>query len=283
MHEGKTKNHSYYSHPYFIRGDHSRLHQMVRCKIKGTGKKRSHYDDDDDDHDSNHGSGNGAQNSRDIQYEEIHPKCRKQAKNPITTSSDEFDCPALDSDDAVSDHEDGDLLFFDGIPFHFLSPQLDVASLKDTSGPVPDIDIDPLPLMLLPPPVFPTLGSDVEMLPSEDVFETGISSHHMSAPQQYPRSVILEENHESYCSSSELGQSMSTNVGNDRPKSSDAAILGVFDHHFYDIHPPGTKARYRNTDRQTNKKAAVSLYNPNVTLMDSWTYYHQRKPHVTAK
>ena len=276
----KTKNVSYYSHPYFVRGDISRLHHMIRCKIKGTGKKRCH--DDNDDHEYNHDSSSVAQkkNSTPAAYEDttdnvergVYPR-HKDAK-----SGAEIDSATLGSKDALSDLEDGDLLFFDGIPFHFLS-HLDVASLKDTSGQAPNLDIDSLPLTSLHP-TFPPLESNVNSQQTEDVLETCLSAsqlHPTAVPRRFPRSIILDDKFESYRNALELQQNLSFNVGTDLPKPNDSEILGVFDHHFYDIHASGTTSRKR-------KKSTLTASNTNVKLMNLWSYSpHQQTTHVTAK
>jgi hypothetical protein len=275
IHEGKTKSYSYYSHPYFIRGDLSRLHHMVRCKIKGTGKKRGLDDDDDQDYNGNIIRGDHYKNASGIKNEECN------IKSQVPMPAGKIDRPAMDSKDTLSDLEDGDLLFFDGIPFHFLSPQLDVASLKDTTGQVPDSDIDPLPLML-PPPMFPPLESDLDLLQVEDVLESNSSSSYCADPRRHPRSIILDDNYDRYCNSSELLQNSSLNIANDRPQPNDSTVLGVFDHHFYDIHSPGTTSMHRYCDLQTKTPTALTS-NRNPTLMDSWTYFRHQKTHVPAK
>ena len=256
------------------------VHHMVRCKIKGTGKKRCLEDDDDQDFNFDHGSGTRNKNSSG---EEFNRKTGGRTKKRVSLPVGAFESPSADSKDTLSDLEDGDLLFFDGIPFHFLSPKLDVASLNDTSGPAPDTDIEALPLLL--PPTFPLLESDVDLQPIGDMSEPDISSYGIAIPRRYPRSIILDETYNSFRNSSESIQNSYSNVGIDRPQPNDSTILGVFDHHFYDIHAPGTMSmcRYNNNSYQMGKHHTVSVSNPSVALMDSWANFRHKEAHVTAK
>lgn len=284
LQEGKTRNYSYYSHPYFIRGDLSRLHQMVRCKIKGNGKKRCPDDNDDHPYNSDYvGCGSTFHKNSGASYnEEFNVKQPVPKKNQIPMSFSEFNSPSMESKDALSDLEDGDLLFFDGIPFHFLSPELDVTSLRDTtSAPFSDSDIDLLPLMLLPPSVS-SLDSGVDLLKTGDDVEANVkSTSHHAVSRHYPRSIVLDEKYETYRNSLEALHNSSSKAELDRPQSNDSTILGVFDHHFYDIHSPGTMSMSRYNDFTIKPIVATSA--PNVPLMDSWTYFRREKTNVTTK
>ena len=250
-----------------MRDDRSNIQNMVRCKIKGTGKKRWRADDDDQNCSYDFGCGHHCDNG------EVTAK----GKAPQVWV-DDSESPELHGKETPSDLQDGDLLFFDGIPFHFLNTKLDVAVLNDSS--VPDSDIDPLPFML--PPTFPALGSGRDLFHMEEVDEIYRTSSDHAAPRQCSRSIILDDRYNSYLNISESPDIPISDVGIERSQQSELSILGVFDHHFYDIHSPGTPAIHRYKDHKSTKNFSVALPYSNVTPMETWSNSCFRKKHVSA-
>jgi hypothetical protein len=140
-----NKSYSFYTHPHFIRGQRDRVRCMIRCKIKGTGKKR--HDDDDDE---------------DEECEEVHREkkrlCRRDYAHQDPTieplnlftllpedekddecewKTESYATALLSPTDEAEEWvplpltldvnpegaiEDGELAFFEGNPFHFLEP-----------------------------------------------------------------------------------------------------------------------------------------------------------------
>ena len=101
-----TSTVSYY-HKTFVRGQRDLARQMIRCKIKGTGPPRS--------------------------LEKVRPQhqnllfkerpfffAEESKRNKTTASSFSRDCIASTFVNRTEQVEDGDLLFFEGSPFHFL-------------------------------------------------------------------------------------------------------------------------------------------------------------------
>ena len=315
--DGKTKNISYYSHPYFIRGDHSRVQYMVRCKVKGTGRKRwREHDEDDTYHDNEDCHQNLIGGPHPLEGYHHH-----QARESVSTTThrtfmsdawvdDPDDSPSLDSSSvAPCELRDGDLLYFDGIPFHFLNPSLDVATLNDSSSsssvppPPPDTttstnDLEPLPLLSLPP-TFPALESELDLLSPppyhamEDTFSMTNHYHNNNVPsyrvvpRRYSRSVILDETYDRYRGLSEYTEQSIAPF--DRPRHVDSSIMSLLDLPSYDTHSSSTMLmRYgynRDLSTTTARKHPTFLStnsNPNETLLDSWSNSRYKNSRVTS-
>lgn len=188
---------------------------------------------------------------------------------------DDFDNPAIDSKNAPLELRDGDLLFFDGIPFHFLNTKLDDAIQNDLS--VQDSDVDSLSFML--PLTFPVLQSDVDLVQVEDELKRNHAISYGVVPQD-SRSIILDEKFSSYRNVSVSRENSISAVEIVCPQQSDATILGVFDHHFYDIHSPGTPAVPRHKNCEPSKHRSP---NPaDMPLLNTWSKFHHPKAHMTA-
>lgn len=114
---------SAYYHSFFIRGLPDLVRNMVRCKVKGTGKKRMEGE---------------PYSPSSVATRAIHQS--SESCNPEDSSQDE----SSDEDDVFS-HEgtsarEGDLLFFEGSPFHFLEPsRFDSPTSVATAMPIPNL------------------------------------------------------------------------------------------------------------------------------------------------
>jgi hypothetical protein len=154
--KASLKHYSYYSHPSFIRGQRDLVRFMIRCKVKGTGKKRAddHLEDlhhgydypsifyenddddvtygepqeaDDDDHsvqDKKKGvsstEGWNCDSNVSLPFpEEVAIGNGGNGDGIFLESQDE--CTLVDTKDESS-VGDGDVLYFEGSPFHFLDP-----------------------------------------------------------------------------------------------------------------------------------------------------------------
>lgn len=257
---------------------------MVRCKIKGTGNKRWCTSDDDDKNDD-YASGSGDycnKNSMESLCKDIQANRGDKARNCVIMPEvwvDDLDSPGVDSKDAPSELRDGDLLFFDGIPFHFLNVKQDDATQNDLS--VPDsADVDPLPFML--PPTYPALKSDVDLIQMEDAVKLNHTTCYGVAAPQYSTSIILDKKYDSYRNVSVSQENSMSNVEVVRPQLCNSTILGVFDHHFYDIHSPGTPAVPRYKDCQPSKNPTVVSPNPTIMTLNTWSNFRHPKTHATA-
>jgi HSF-type DNA-binding len=142
---GHHKSYSFYTHPHFVRGQRDRVRCMIRCKIKGTGKKRFGHDDEE-------GEAVEEQEMGKRWYDPTHESPAapmEPLKNPfLLLPEDEKDdvgdwkpesdvkifLPPADEEeewvpppltcDVYPDGmiEDGELAFFEGHPFHMLEP-----------------------------------------------------------------------------------------------------------------------------------------------------------------
>jgi len=129
--DGHTKR---YSHPMFVRGQKELVQQMRRCKIKGTGPKRQQ--------DNHAGTSRIVQEPRLINDEES-----THCVASLVISQDPPICIVPESPSSFGNSlaqgqqvEDGDLLFFEGSPFHFLDSR----------------SVVELPLNIKPELLFPT-------------------------------------------------------------------------------------------------------------------------------
>jgi hypothetical protein len=243
----RTKNISYYSHPHFIRGERHLVRYMVRCKVKGTGRKR--HDSGDDDHmdtEQNHFDGNKISSEDDdddyFDDDDDDDEGAKHDTRDLRQHIDDHDDEELQFYDGSNDRHrkvlnsvipdtepnkdmmvlnDGDVAFFEGSPFRFLnSHHIEFDSSLPTS------DIADVPLMMLP-----TTQTQLE---SGDIRENSdfmsISSNPMTRkvyPQTYQKTILLDNEYNQY-----------RLVPDTASISKDPNIIGVFDQHFYDIDQP---------------------------------------------
>lgn len=111
-----------YFHAKFMRGQKELVRGIVRCKIKGNGHQRRQDTNEKDKFDQRHPSAiNNVESSTIVDVSTVQPFC-------IVPKSPQAD-----------DVEDGDLLFFEGSPFHFLD-----------SKTVRDLSIEIKPDLLIP-------------------------------------------------------------------------------------------------------------------------------------
>jgi len=108
----RKSKHSCYHHDYFVRGQKQLLVNMVRCKIKGTGPKRK----------------DPIEKLKSTIKSKHDNQKNKQEPAPITpvSSYDVLDVENMNELDSIPlleedyDVEEGELLFFEGSPFHLL-------------------------------------------------------------------------------------------------------------------------------------------------------------------
>ena len=110
FHRYKEGPSSWYCHEFFIRGEKALCKKMLRCKIKGTGTKRP---------------GTKRKHQQQAAAAPVTPTCKKRVVGAVNFWQELDSIPLLVdelADDDVDPVRDGDLLFFEGIPFHFLEP-----------------------------------------------------------------------------------------------------------------------------------------------------------------
>lgn len=160
------KNYSYYSHPYFIRGQRDSVRFMVRCKIKGTGKKRTN--DEDHFNPTHHefgivpttsGSDDEEDGGREIDddntFDDTETYDTKQDVDCAGAGDDLLVKKTKNSMEPTTFIQDGELLYFEGSPFHFLNPRQ--ATVDDMTL---SREATVSPMLMLPPPFKVDLDDD---------------------------------------------------------------------------------------------------------------------------
>ena len=144
----RRNNISYNYHTQFVRDCRDLVQNMVRCKIKGTGKKRKLEQQNDVDEEIIH-------DCSDDEWGDPAVPCETPSYDVRTTN------PALqlqlqDSSEWESDKDcsdgggdallfDGDLLFFEGSPFHFLDA--DTVKNETLLAAAPQFPLHPVTIM----------------------------------------------------------------------------------------------------------------------------------------
>ena len=107
------------------------MQNMVRCKIKGTGKKRKHQNEDEEIH-----SEADEEVSRPG-FPLVTPSHEVRSMDPAQQDESKWDEESFDGMTCeIDDLFDGDLLFFEGSPFHFLDAET-VSTPWTTAPPFP--------------------------------------------------------------------------------------------------------------------------------------------------